>query len=296
MSTRFEDRWLSPRRQTEYPARELVAEGTLHARREATFLALTTTFVASLAALLLLGTAHAIDVSALVARVVPDVELTVALQLPFGVIPAALGFVAVMLACELYGRRRAGALVWAGMLTAGALVGLARLSDVADGRDAAFGPAVALAAGVIVAHIASLLVFDTFRRAFGGRHVALRAMLASLVALPASWAVYGAIVHAWTGAGADAIAPVALGSIACTLAGVLVLLVPLAIAARALALYLRVGRAGDDDAESPRLPPATIVEDDDEPQFARRRPARATLSPFSSGEMRFFEEGEQLEN
>lgn len=317
MSTRQEDRWLLPRRQTEYPAREMVAEARLHARREATFLALATLFVASLASLLLLGTAHVIDLSALIASIVPDVELPTRLQLPLGVAPAALGFIAVMLGCELYGRRRAAALVVAGLFVAGALIGITRVADLVDqasatlrvaahpvgagafdGRDAAFASAVALAAGAFVAHVASFLVFDTFRRAFGGRHVALRAVLATLVAQPASWAVYFAVAHAWTGIDADAIAPLALGSIACTVAVVLVLALPLAITARTFALYLRVGRLYDDDDFEPRrLPPALVVDDEPaEPAFvARRRPARVSLQPFSSGEMRFFEEGDQLE-
>jgi hypothetical protein len=51
MSTRQEERWLLPRHQTDYPARDVVSEGKLHARREATFLVLSMLFGVTLTVL-----------------------------------------------------------------------------------------------------------------------------------------------------------------------------------------------------------------------------------------------------
>lgn len=308
MSRRHEDRWLLPRRQTEYPARELVSEVTLHGRREATFLVLVTLFVASITCLVVLGTSRVIDVNATISALVPDADLPISLALPFGAIPCALGFVAVMLASELYGRRRAGALVWAGLVTAGALVGLARLADLSDGADASFVPALALAAGVVVAHVVNLLVFDALRRRLAGRHAVVRAFAASLWAQPAGWAAFGGVLYLLgEPADLDRITALALGSAAYTFACVLLLAVPLAIAARTLALYLRVARF-EPGSRARRLAPALVVDENEEEPARiadgsaehapapprRRRAARASIQPFSAAEMRFFTEGDQL--
>ena len=302
MSASHEDRWLLPRRQTEYPARELVTETTLHGRREATFLVLVTLFVVSITCLVVLGTARAIDINRVIAMVVPQIDLPIALTLPFGAIPCALGFAAVVLACELYGRRRAGALVWAGVVTAGALVGLARLADLVDGpagaANASLGPALALGAGIVIAHVAHVVVFDALRRRMAGRRVALRALVASLVAQPAGWAAFGGVLYALRGpAELDLITALATGSAAFTLACVLVLAIPLAIAARALALFLRVGRSDDemaDEADDPAWLAEGSAPDHEPPVSPHRRAARASLQPFSSDEVRFFTEGDQL--
>jgi uncharacterized PurR-regulated membrane protein YhhQ (DUF165 family) len=298
MSTRQEDRWLLPRRQTEYPARDFVSEVKLHARREATFLVLSTLFAVTLTVLLVLGPGRLIDLTALIRNVVPDVEVPV-LQLPFGALPAAFGFVAILLACELYGRRRAAALLWAGTFAAVALVGLARLADVLDGDGDALVPTAALAAGALVTHVLGLVVFASLRRRLGGRQPVARAVLAALIAQPAGWAAFGGVLYfAQPQGDVDVLVAIGAGASTYTFASVLVLALPLAIARRALSLYLRVARTVD-ASQMHVLPPALIVDDgpeaDPEPMPRRRRAQRASLQPFSSAEMRFFTEGDQLE-
>jgi hypothetical protein len=281
MSNRQEDRWLLPRRQTEYPARDLVSEVNLHARREATFLVLSTLFTVTLVVLLLTGTGRLIDVGELIGSAAPDIELPVALHVPFGALPAAFGGLALLLACELYGRRRASALLWAGGFTAVALVGLARLGDVIDGHDAALLPTAALAAGALVTHAIGLVVFAGLRRRLGGRRPIVRALTASLIAQPAGWAAFAGMVYAAQAApDVDALAAIGLGATAFTLASVLALALPLAIAARALSVFLRVARF--EDTSDARVMPAPVAE----------RASRQSLSPV---EMRFFSEGDQLE-
>jgi hypothetical protein len=258
MST--EARWLLPRQQTEYPAKDLVSEAVLHARREATFLVLTTLVLLAVTSLLAFG-----------ALIDPGRwwELPIEVRVPLGALPGPLGLVALMLACELYGRR-ASALVWAAVFACAAMGGLSYVAGAW---------VVPLAVTAAVAHVATLIVYASLRRALGGRHVALRAVIAAMIAQGVAWAAFAAVLRD------DAISPIALGGAAYGLAATIALAIPLAIAARVLRLYLRVGR-----------PAATIDYEEEEviPLVRRRRMPRVSLQPFSSAEMRFFSEGDEL--
>lgn len=296
-----DDRWLLPRRQTELPARGLLPEETLHHRREATFLALAALFLVTSAALVLLGTSRIIDVSALLARVAPTVELPAAVLVPLGVLTFAASFVAAALVCQLFGRRRATALVVVGAIAVLALAGLMRAADLIDGGDA-FGTSLAFAAAYVVGHAANVMVFDRLR----GRGVLLPMVAAAVVANVLGWSAFAGALHVSAG---TALAPIArdtiialgVGSAAASLAVVLVLAIPAALTARALAVALRVGHelfAGDapavdvEPAWTRRRPQALIVEDDSDD--VRPRARRVTLQPYSSAEMRFFSEGDAL--
>lgn len=312
MSTNsHEDRWLLPRRQTEFPARDLLPEVVLHGRREVTFLGLAALFLVAISAFLVLGTSRLIDVSEVVARLAPALDAPDALVVPLGVAPFAVSFLASALVCDLFGRRRASALVWVGHVAALALVGLLRVADLIDGGQA-FGMALAFAACCVIGHASNVIVFDRLRR----RGRMLRMVLASTVALALGWAAFAIVLDAASGIlidplARDAILALAITSAASALGIVLVLAVPAALVMRGLSLALRVGRdlfgedaLLDDDDEAPaspaasarpafaegsvarKLPPAVIVDDDETPG----RPA--TPQPFSSAEMRFFSEGD----
>lgn len=292
MVTPHEDRWLLPRRQTEYPTRELISETRLHGRREATFLALATISVVAITALVLLGVSRIVDLEAFV----PEARIPFALAVPLGVAPFALGLVAVMLACELYGRRRATALVWAGLFASAAGVGIVRVADLVGSTDA-FVAAVALATCSLVAHVVTVWLFDAMRRRSAGP-LWFRAIVATLGAQAAAWAAFGGVMYAFV---SRDVTELALGSAIVVAACIVVASLPLAIAAHVLALFLRVSRhtpVEDDELDvgvPPRLPPAQIIEDYEEPPL-RRRAARASLHPYSSAEMRFFSDGDQLES
>ncbi len=307
MSTNSQDRWLLPRRQTEFPARDLLPETQLHGRRELTFLSFAALYLVSISAFMLFGTSRVIDVSAVVARVAPGYQAPVALVVPLGVVPFAVAFIANALTFELFGRRRASALVWVGHIATLALIGLLRLADLLDGGQA-FGLALAFAGCCVVAHTSHVLVLDRLRTSTRGRGSLLRMVVAAFVALVIGWSAFTIVLHAVVidPMSRDAIVALAATSAAAALGGVLVLAVPAAIAIRALSLALRVGRdlfghdadLDDDDATvvpaaaarpafaegsvARKLPPALIV-DDDEP---------SALQPFSSAEMRFFSEGD----
>src|SRR5262245_25101261 len=121
MAEPYRDRWLLPRRQTEYPAWDVLAEARVHGRREATFLVLAAIFLVTAASLVVIGASRVIDPSALLAEIAPDRELPFAIQVPLGVLPFALGCLALTLVCELYGRRRAAVLVGIGLIATVAL-------------------------------------------------------------------------------------------------------------------------------------------------------------------------------
>lgn len=283
------DRWLLPRRQTEYPTWDLISEEQLHARREATFLAFASIAVAVITASVLLGAAAAIDLSALLEA---PLDAPVTLVVPAGLVPAALALVPIMLACELYGRRRASALVWAGMFATAAALGLARAIDALDGG-ARFEGALAIAGYWLFALAVAVAVYDGLRVRAPGRRIWLRALLATVLAQLAGAAALAAALYAqaWLD-GRDALKPIvgaALGAACFAAAGLVVLLVPLLIATRALTLFLRVARfAAEHDESHPKKPRAVVVDETD-------LPGNPNTRPFSRSEMSFFSEGEQLE-
>jgi uncharacterized PurR-regulated membrane protein YhhQ (DUF165 family) len=321
MSIARKDRWLLPRHQAEYPAWDLLSEETLHGRREATFLVLGAIFVVTATLLVVLGTSRSIDLSAVVtsalASMSRDVELPLAMRIPFGVIPFALGGLALALVCELYNRRRAAALVATGFVIILGLCGLMRLADVVNERDAMLGPALGFASCYLVGYLLTVPLFDALKRRMAGRHLWFRLVIGSPAAQLAGWTAFGLAMYGHAsllapGEPVDttAITALATGSALYTLACVVVLSLPIALIARGLRLFLRVAHpdsyAADDDdyREGPgahaiellrRRQRAEIVEDGvPEPLPARRRSFRSTLQPYSSAEMRFFAEGDRL--
>lgn len=309
-----DDRWLLPRHQTEYPGRDLLHEATLHGRREATFLALAAIFLVATTALLVLGTSRVIDLGALIAVVAPELELPTALVVPLGAIAFAPSFIAAALVCELFGRRRAGALVSIGLATSVTLIGLMGVADRIDGGDA-FGMSIALAATYLVAHASNTVVFDALRRRARGRSLFLRLCFAPLAPLFAGWSAFAVVLgtagtYVYAPVPRETIIALAAGSAVASAVCVLVLAIPAALAARALSLVLRVARdpAADDDPDAANdepafLPYAAIPARSDralaEGSVARRLPPAVIVdengdepSPFTSAEMRFFADGE----
>ena len=263
------DRWLLPRHQTEYPTWDLVAEEKLHGRREATFLVLSACVAIAAAALFAFG--GQIDLTASVAAFAPDLALP-PLVVPIGAVPAAFGIAALLLACELYGRRRATALLVAGVVIAGAIAGLALFAG-----SLAVPGAIALGTYYISAQGASLAMFGGST----GKRLWLRAPAAMIFGALAGWLAGAAAMYALAEQpDLDAILALAGGGLAFTVACALALALPLALVARGLALFLRVARS-----ELQVLAAA-----DDEPDLARA-PTMPT-PPFSHQELRFFQDGE----
>lgn len=263
------DRWLLPRHQTEYPTWDLVAEEKLHGRREATFLVLAACVAIAAAALFAFG--GQIDLAASVATFAPDVALP-PLVVAIGAVPAAFGIAALLLACELYGRRRATALLVAGVVVAGAIAGLALFAG-----SLAVPTAIAFGAFYVVAQAASLAMFGGNT----GKRLWLRAPAAIVFGTCVGWLACGAAMYALVAdPDLDAILALAGGSAVFTVACALALALPLALVARGLALFLRVARS--------ELQVMAAIEDEAE---LARAPTMPT-PPFSHQELRFFQDGE----
>jgi uncharacterized PurR-regulated membrane protein YhhQ (DUF165 family) len=308
------DRWLLPRNQTEYPGRDLLPEETVHARREGTFLVLAAMFFVATAALLLLGTSRTIDASGLLAQIAPTVKLPIALVVPLAVVPFAVSFIASTMTYDLFGGRRAARLMFIGLLSSLALVGVMRGADAIDGGDA-FVVSLALTACYVVAHTFNLLACAALR----SRPFFVRVNIASILAQAAGWSAAALILQASgrylaTPLSPQQIVSLTAGAAACSTLVVLVLSIPAAIADRALCVALRVGddlvSIDDDDYDAAPEPwsqpafaqgsvarklPALLVDDDEVvllDESARRRTLRGQIQPFSSAEMRFFTEGD----
>jgi hypothetical protein len=278
-------------RQTEYPGKELLPEVTLHRRREATFLVLAALVVTATAALVA-GSSVMIDMQTALAQIARGVELPTQLVVPVGALVSAVGILALLLACELYGRR-AGGLVWTALFASGVLAGLAYLAGLVDRADASFSLALPLATCAVAGALATVVVYAALRR-MAPRALIVRAIVATAFGQAAGWAAFAGVAHAiGDRPTVDFLLAVALGSSAFALACVIVLAPVFAIAANTLSLFLRVPRAtaaGDDDDDDayvsgpmPRLQEALVVDEEDVDVEPR---------PYSSMEMRFFTEGD----
>src|SRR5258706_14182172 len=123
------DRWLLPTRQSDLPGCAFVADATLHGRREGTFLALVTLYLVTTLALPLFATSPVVLDLGEALRL--DVALPMQLSISGLLIP--LSIVAAQLTCELFGARRAGALVGVGALASVALVATQMIANDRDG-------------------------------------------------------------------------------------------------------------------------------------------------------------------
>lgn len=318
--TRHRDPWLLPNRQREYPSRRVLSEEHLHGRREATFLVLAGTFLVAAAMLPVLGMTRIIDLSG----VLPDMELPVELLLPVGVIAFPLSFSAGCLVCELWGRRRANALVFVGLLLDVGLVGLLAfvdsIPDAAGQTGDSVVPALAFITCYFVAHMFNVQAYYALRRQSRSRHLWLRRNVSALIAVVAGWVVFALVLYTYavqvseqpSEQAAKQVAAVALAGGLYTLAAAVIDTVPLVLVARSLRVFLRVGRSEAEDdnyaegptagpsdsAPRPRLPAALLMDSATPPPLpgTSARPGRISKGGFNTGEHRFFTEGEELES
>ena len=302
------DPWLLPSNQAEHPARPILIDATLHGRREGTFLILAATFLVVTAITPLLGLSPAFD---LIARLHLGGHGLPAAVLPFGVLAFPLGFLAVNLVGELWGFRRATALVVVGLVASLGVAGLVRLSDAAADRPPQFGAALAFAACTAIAHLSNVMLFEGLSRRRRGRRLWLRANLATLIAQLGGWAAFAFVMYGYAvgvrgepeATTIDATGALLVGAGAYAIAFALVAALPLSLAASGLGVYLRIDddRPRDDDSgviEQPafvrQLPPPPpqpqprTLKDKDKPEN------RDEIRPFTSAEMRFFTEGDAI--
>ena len=171
----------------QYPWEGLPAldEATLHRRRETVFLVLSGLFLGTLAMLNILGVTHFIDLSfELFGRTVP-------VPLAVGVLPYPITFLCTDLISELYGRERASAVVWVGLLLNGWVALILWLGGVLpsashdglffDVRRLAFAAIGASMIAYLAAQLVDVHLFHFWKRVTRGRHLWLRNNASTLV-------------------------------------------------------------------------------------------------------------------
>ncbi len=170
-----------------------IEASALHARRERVFLVLAGLFLGSLAMLNILGISRFIDLSFTV------LGFKLPLVVAVGVLPYPLTFLCTDFISELYGRARANAVVWVGLLLnvwvmavlwlGGSLPGFeaidptthelvrdaaGRLPVFFEVRTLAFGAVAASMLAYLAAQFCDVWVFHFWKRLTGGRHLWLR--------------------------------------------------------------------------------------------------------------------------
>lgn len=166
-----------PTEQHLYEGHGEVPVAELHARREGVFLFLAGLFLGTLAMLNILGVSRFIDLSFTVFGVEIPVPLAV------GVLPYPVTFLCTDFISELYGRRRANAVVWMGLFLNAWVMFIIWLGGALPGfesepffaiRRMAFGAVTASMIAYLVAQLVDVQLFHFWKQRTGGRHLWLR--------------------------------------------------------------------------------------------------------------------------
>jgi uncharacterized integral membrane protein (TIGR00697 family) len=191
-----------------------IEASVLHARRERVFLVLSGLFLGSMTMLNILGVSRFVDLSFEVGGV------RIPMALAVGVLPYPVTFLCTDFISELYGRSRANAVVWVGLLLnlwvvgflwlGGALPPAVALDPVSglpptDAYDFAFFRIRTLTTGAVVASMVAYLaaqlcdvsLFHFWKRLTRGRHLWLRNNGSTLVSQFVDTFAVITITHFW---------------------------------------------------------------------------------------------------
>jgi len=174
-----------PSQQHRYGDLPALDEATLHRRRETFFLALAGLFLGTLAMLNILGVTHFIDLS------FELFGLEIPVPLAVGVLPYPITFLCTDLISELYGKERAGAVVWVGLglnlwvafiLWLGGVLPAASEEGVFfELRTLAFAAIGASMIAYLSAQLVDVQLYHFWKRLTKGRHLWLRNNASTLV-------------------------------------------------------------------------------------------------------------------
>ncbi len=172
-----------PSQQASFPDLPALSEAELHARRERVFLVLSGLFLGSLTMLNILGVTRFIDLS------FDAFGMHIPMALAVGVLPYPITFLCTDLISELYGEKRAGAVVWMGLLLnlwvllilwiGGTLPGFESPGEEGQGvffevRNLAFGGIAASMIAYLTAQFIDVRLFHFWKRRTNGKHLWLR--------------------------------------------------------------------------------------------------------------------------
>jgi uncharacterized PurR-regulated membrane protein YhhQ (DUF165 family) len=184
-----------PSEQHRYEGLPVLSERALHARREGVFLVLSGLFLGTLAMLNILGITRFIDLS----FTIPGLGWEVPFIVAVGVLPYPITFLCTDFICELYGRRRASAVVWMGLVLNAYVMGViwlggalppelpadpvtgeplrdaaGRLPVFYEVRTLAFGAVTASMIAYLAAQFCDVYVFHFWKGLTRNRHLWLR--------------------------------------------------------------------------------------------------------------------------
>ncbi len=211
-----------PSQQHRYPGLAELSERWLHARRETVFLLFAGLFLGSLAMLNILGISRFI-VLWNTGETIGTTDIVFAVAV--GVLPYPITFLCTDFISELFGRRRANAVVWTGFLLnlwvvfvlwiGGALPGFeptdpatgeiardaaGRLPVFFEVRQLAFGAVAASMIAYLVAQLVDVHVFHFWKRLTKGKHLWLRNNGSTLVSQLVDTTAVILITHFYAGA------------------------------------------------------------------------------------------------
>lgn len=198
MAISDEARATLPSRQHAYDGLAFLDEATLYRRREGVFLVLAGLFLASLAMLNILGISRFIKLGEVSVGDAAD-PLVLTFAVAVGVLPYPITFLCTDFISEFYGRRRANAVVWMGLVVnfwviavlwvGGLLPGFeaidpeigamarddaGRLPVFFEIRNLAFAAVLASMVAYLVAQLVDVHVFHFWKRLTKGKHLWLR--------------------------------------------------------------------------------------------------------------------------
>ncbi len=174
-SSNDDEAWL-PSQQHRYPGLAELSPRELHRRREAVFLVLSGLFLGTLAILNILGITRFIDLGFEV--------MGQPVMVAVGVLPYPITFLCTDFLCELYGQRRANAVVWMGLALNVWLVFILWLGGVLPGateedtfmqvRSMTFAAVTASMVAYLSAQFVDVYLFHFWKKLTKGRHLWLR--------------------------------------------------------------------------------------------------------------------------
>lgn len=205
-----EDRHVLPSQQWPYEGLPALSEAVLYRRREGIFLLLAGFFLGSLVMLNILGISRFLDLAFFIEG---SKDWTYRVGIAVGVLPYPLTFLCTDFISELYGRRRASAVVWVGLLlnlwvVAILWVGGAWPGFEPDGlqegvffdiRRLAFGAVTASMVAYLAAQLVDVHVFHFWKRLTAGRHLWLRNNGSTLVSQLVDTTAVILITHYYAG-------------------------------------------------------------------------------------------------
>ncbi|MEO6776430.1 MAG: VUT family protein [Kofleriaceae bacterium] len=229
------------------------------------------------------------------------IDLAGASELTLGVLVFPVALIAGQLICELYGTRRALLVTLLATLASAGIVIASQHGALADPAELP----LALVVCATLANLINVLVFAGATRALDGGALWLRSFVATPVALLIGWAAFAGT---WVALGNDVDAAVAMASApclyacACALAGIVVLVTVKALLREAPLEAPPVEVAWVQPRR--RAPALTIEEAESEPIALTRvirRPmpvpmpmTTAPFKPYTTGELAFFAEGDEM--